>query len=162
MGDTPRYLEIDPPSEKPPTEYTYVERRAEIAKAIRQQGHPTGFNYAEIGRKYDVSREQIRRDFGRLSDYFADRIGDGAQEFSDLAYRKIAREHMANGDLEKARRALDSWNSWMFDSGVQEKEPDKQELTGGGGGPVEFAKLSPEEKHALDRDSTDDNDGREE
>lgn len=139
MVDTPDYLAIEPDAEKQPPEYSYVERRAEIAKAIRQQGHPTGFNYAQIGRKYDVSREQVRKDFERLKTYFREQIGEDAKATSDLGYRKIVREHLSNGDLEKARRALDSWNGWMFDSGVQEKAADKKELTGENGGPVEVA-----------------------
>lgn len=128
MVDDTDYLAIAPPTEKHPTEYTYTERRAEIARAIRQQGYPTGFNYAAIGRKYDVSREMIRRDFDRLKVYFRERIGDDAQTTSEVGYQKIIREHLDNGEYEKARRALDSWNGWLFDIGAQERTPDKLDV----------------------------------
>ncbi|WP_248908138.1 hypothetical protein [Halocatena marina] len=127
MGSDIDYGAVDPPPEKSPTEYSYVERRAEIAKLIEQQGHPHGFNKAELGRRYGVSRTQIRKDLDRLKDYYTDRLGIDAKVESELAYRKIVREHLDNGDYEKARRALDSWNGWLFDVGAQEKAPDKHE-----------------------------------
>ncbi len=127
MGSNIDYSTVDPPPKKPPTEYSYVERRAEILELIEQQGHPHGFNKSELGRRYDVSETQIRKDFERLKEYYQGQVGELAKVQSELAYRKIIREHLGNGDYEKARRALDSWNGWLFDIGAQEKTPDKHE-----------------------------------
>jgi len=124
------YSAIEPPEGKPPEEYTYNERRAEILQLIEQKGHPWGFNKSQLGRRYGVSCEQIRKDFDRLKDWYDDRIGDDAKQASDLAYRRIVQEHMDNGNYEKARRALDSWNGWLQDTGEQETEPDQLEHLG--------------------------------
>jgi len=124
------YSAIPIPNDKRPEEYTYNERRAEILQLIEQKGHPWGFNYSELGRRYGVSHKTVSKDFDLLADWYEDRIGDDAKQASDLAYRRIVQEHMDNGNYEKARRALDSWNGWLQDTGEQETEPDQLEHLG--------------------------------
>lgn len=124
------YSQITVPENTPPEEYHWTERRAEILQLIERKGHPWGFNKSQLGRRYDVSSQQIHDDFDRLKDWYDDRIGADAKTASDLAYRRIVQEHMDNGDFEKARRALDSWNGWLQDTGEQSKEPDQVELGG--------------------------------
>lgn len=119
------YSQIPVPDDKPAEDYSYNERRAEILQMIERKGHPWGFNYSQLGRRYGVSHETIRKDFARLKEWYQDRIGGDAKVSSDLAYRRIVQEHMDNGDYEKARRALDSWNGWLQDTGEQESEPEK-------------------------------------
>jgi hypothetical protein len=136
------YSQIEPPADKPPEEYHYTERRAEIFKLIEQKGHPWGFNKSQLGRRYGVSDQQIHKDFDRLKDWYGDRIGDDATQASDLAYRRIVQEHMDNGDYEKARRALDSWNGWLEARGYEDKEPDKHEVGGDG---IVFRLTDPDE-----------------
>jgi len=126
------YTEIPIPDDKPREEYSYNERRAEILKLIEQKGHPWGFNYSHLGRQYGVSHEQIRKDFKKLKDYYRNRVGDEAKETSELAYRKIVKAHLDNDEFDKARRALDSWNEWLQDTGHQETEPDKHKVEGNG------------------------------
>jgi len=125
------YTEIPIP-DKPRDEYTYNERRAEILKMIEEKGHPWGFNYSELGRRYGVSHKTISKDFDLLAEWYEDKIGSDAKQASDLAYRRIVQEHMDNGEYNKARKALDSWNGWLQDTGEQEKEPDKHEIDGEG------------------------------
>lgn len=119
------YSEIVVPEDQPPEEYTTYERRAEILQKIEEKGHPWGFNYSQLGRRYDYSHETIRKDFDRLKEWYQDRIGDDAKVSSELAYKRIVQEHMDNGEFNKARKALDSWNGWLQDTGEQEKEPDE-------------------------------------
>jgi len=125
------YTEIPIP-DKPREEYTYNERRAEILKMIEEKGHPWGFNYSQLGREYGVSHEMIRKDFKRLKEYYRNRVGSEAKETSELAYRRIVKGHMDNNEFDKARKALDSWNEWLQDTGHQEKEPDKVDVGGEG------------------------------
>jgi len=125
------YSAIPIPNDKPPEEYTYNERRAEILQLIERKGHPWGFNYSELGRRYGVSHKTISKDFDLLADWYEDKIGSDAKQASDLAYRRIVQEHMDNGDFEKARRALDSWNSWLEDRGFEDREADEVEITTG-------------------------------
>lgn len=132
------YSQVAIPEDAPPEEYHWTERRAEILQMIERRGHPWGFNKAQLGRRYGVSDQQIHDDFDRLKDWYQDRIGNDAKTSSDLAYRRIVQEHMDNGDYEKARRALDSWNGWLQDTGEQDCEPDRHEVSGEGGGPIEY------------------------
>jgi len=122
---TPNYTEVTLPDDKPKTEYSYVERRAAILRYIEQRGHPWGMNKSELGRRFGVSDAQIHKDLDRIKEWYSNRIGDDAKTASDLAYRRIVQEHMDNGDYEKARRALDSWNGWLQDTGEQDSEPEK-------------------------------------
>jgi DeoR/GlpR family transcriptional regulator of sugar metabolism len=122
------YSQIPIPDDKPPEDYTFNERRAEILQLIERKGHPWGFNYSQLGRRYGVSHNTIRKDFDRLKDWYGDKIGEDAKQASDLAYRRIVQEHMDNGDFEKARRALDSWNGWLEDRGFEDKEADEVEI----------------------------------
>lgn len=124
------YSAINIPEQKPPEEYSYNERRAEILQLIERKGHPWGFNKAELARRYGVSDVQVHKDFDRVKEWYEDHIGEDAKQASDLAYRRIVQEHMDNGDFEKARRALDSWNEWLEDRGFEEKEPEKIEHSG--------------------------------
>lgn len=121
-----------PVPNKDPEEYTYNERRAEILKLIEEKGHPWGFNYSELGRRYGYSHKTISNDFDVLKEWYKGRIGTDAKTTSDLAYTRIVQEHMDNGEYEKARRALDSWNEWLENRGVQDKEPDEVEHSGEG------------------------------
>jgi hypothetical protein len=67
-----------------------------------------------------------------LKEYYRNRVGSEAKETSELAYRRIVKGHMDNNEFDKARKALDSWNGWLQDTGHQEKEPDKHEIDGEG------------------------------
>lgn len=132
------YSSIPIPEDKPPEEYTFNERRAEILRMIERKGHPWGFNYSQLGRRYGVSHTTIRKDFDRLKEWYRDRIGEEADFSSEIAYKRIIQEHLDNGEMDKARKALDSWNTWLQDTGRQEKEPDKHEVQGEGGGPLQI------------------------
>jgi len=131
MGD-PQYHEITLPDEKPRSEYSYVERRAAILKIIEKRGHPWGLNKSQLGREFGVSDAQIHKDLDRLKEYYSNRIGEDAKASTEMAYKRIIQEHLDNNEFDKARKALDTWNSWLQDTGHQEKEPDKHEVDGSG------------------------------
>ncbi len=131
MGE-PDYRQVPLPDDKPRGDYSYVERRAAILRVIEKRGHPWGLNKTQLGREFGVSDAQIHKDLDRLKEWYSNRIGEDAEFSSELAYKKIVKEHMDNNELEKARKALDSWNGWLQDTGKQEKEPDKHEVEGSG------------------------------
>lgn len=122
------YSEVLVPEQTPPEDYSYTERRAEILELMERKGHPHGFNYSQLGRRYGVSDVQIRKDFATLKEYHRENLGSDAKTTSELAYNRIIQGHLDNGDLEKARKALDSWNDWLFDIGAQEKSPEKLDV----------------------------------
>jgi predicted DNA-binding transcriptional regulator YafY len=131
MGD-PQYHQVSIPDDKPRPEYSYVERRAAILRIIEKRGHPWGLNKSQLGREFGVSDAQIHKDLDRLKDYYSNRIGKEAKTTSELAYKRIIKDHLENDELTEARKALDSWNSWLQDTGHQEKEPDKVDVGGEG------------------------------
>ena len=131
MGD-PEYRDVPLPDDEPRSEYTYVERRAAILRIIEKRGHPWGLNKSQLGREFGVSDAQIHKDLDRLKDYYSNRIGNEAKVTSELAYKRIIQDHLENDELKEARKALDSWNAWLQDTGHQEKEPDKVDVGGEG------------------------------
>lgn len=128
MVEKPDYSEIVIPEGKDPKEYTYNERRAEILQLMERKGHPWGFNKSQLGRRYGVSSQQVANDFDRVKTWYRENIGSDSLEASDMAYRQIVQTHMDNGDMEKARRALDSWNTWLEDREFEEKAPERHEI----------------------------------
>jgi len=143
MSD-PDYRQVALPDDKPREEYSYVERRAAILRIIEKRGHPWGLNKSQLGREFGVSDAQIHKDLDRLKDWYSNQIGQDAEFSSELAYKKIIQEHMSNGQLEKARKALDSWNGWLQDTGKQDTEPEQVEHSGDVG-----VGLSDDDRRAL-------------
>jgi hypothetical protein len=142
MGE-PDYTQVTLPDDKARTEYSYVERRAALLKIIEKRGHPWGLNKTELGRQFGVSDAQIHKDLDRIKEYYSNRIGKDAEFSSELAYKRIIKEHLDNGELKEARQALDSWNEWLQDTGRQETEPDELQVGGGG---IEFNFTEPSEE----------------
>jgi hypothetical protein len=64
----PDYDSVDTPDE-PRTEWSYVERRAELLQLIREAGHPRALNQTRLADRYGVSQQQISKDFDRLAEY---------------------------------------------------------------------------------------------
>jgi transposase-like protein len=128
----PNYHEVTLPDDKPRDEYSYTERRAAILKVIEQRGHPWGLNKSQLARQFGVSDVQIHKDLDRIKEYYSNRIGSDAKSATEIAYKRILQEQLDNDELDKARRTLDSWNSWLQDTGHQEKEPDKHDMQGEG------------------------------
>ncbi|AFH23109.1 hypothetical protein OSG_eHPD7_00185 [environmental Halophage eHP-D7] len=128
----PNYHEVTLPDDKPRDEYSYTERRAAILKVIEQRGHPWGLNKSQLARQFGVSDVQIHKDLDRIKEYYSNRIGTDAKSATEIAYKRILQEQLDNDELDKARRTLDSWNSWLQDTGHQEKEPDKHDVQGEG------------------------------
>jgi transposase-like protein len=126
------YKQISIPDDTPQDEYNYNQRRAAILQLIEERGHPWGLNKSELARQFGVSDTQIHKDLDRLKDYYSNLIGEHAKEATEIAYRRILQEQMNEGEYEKARRTLDSWNGWLQDTGHQEKEPDQHEVDGSG------------------------------
>jgi len=128
----PNYHEVTLPDDKSRDEYSYTERRAAILKVIEQRGHPWGLNKSQLARQFGVSDVQIHKDLDRIKEYYSNRIGTDAKSATEIAYKRILQEQLDNDELDKARRTLDSWNSWLQDTGHQEKEPDKHDVQGEG------------------------------
>lgn len=69
----PDYASISIPS-KPPTEFHYTRRRAEILQQVLDVGHPAALNQSELAERYGVSQQQISKDLDRLDEYIREHI----------------------------------------------------------------------------------------
>jgi hypothetical protein len=130
MSDEIDYGAVEVPSDKHPTEYTYVERRAEILSLIQRAGHPRAVTQTELAKRYDTSQSNISKDFDRLRDYIRDRVGDDAQMVSSLVYNRAIQDLLEQGDPYKAAKVVKMRDEWLFDIGELERQPDRVELSG--------------------------------
>ncbi|AAM88768.1 hypothetical protein PhiCh1p96 [Natrialba phage PhiCh1] len=130
MSDDIEYGAIDIPEEKHPTEYSYVERRAEILSLIERAGHPRAITQTELAKRYDTSQSNISKDFDRLRDYVHDRVGDDAKVVSELVYNRAIQDLLDEGDAYKAAKVVKMRDEWLFDLGELERAPDRVDVAG--------------------------------
>ena len=71
-SNEPDYSAVDLPS-KDRTAYSYVERRAELLQLVEEVGDPAALNQTELADRYDVTQQQISKDFVRLAGHIHDR-----------------------------------------------------------------------------------------
>jgi len=133
MGDEPNYRAVNVPEDKPPSEYSYVERRAETLQLIEEAGHPRAISQTRLADRYDVSQGQISQDIDRLRTHIVENIDETTVDsITETVYQKSVQELMSNGEYKDAVKAVESWNDWLMDRGKVEKEPDKHEVEGNG------------------------------
>lgn len=132
------YATLPVPSEKPPEEYTWPERRSEIYNLIEEAGHPRnlGRTQEQLGKRYGVSQRQISDDIQAIRDYEAESVGDDVRANTSFVCEKAVRELMDGGEYKKAAELQMSYFEWLQEAGAEKKVPDKQELTGEDGGPL--------------------------
>ena len=123
MSDDIDYGAIDVPDGKHPTEYTYVERRAEILSLIERAGHPRAITQTELADRYGTSQSNISKDFDRLRNYIRDRVGEDAQMVSHLVYNRAVQDLIEQGNPYKAAKVVKMRDDWLFDIGAAEREP---------------------------------------
>lgn len=122
------YKDIDIPSGKDPAEYTYHERRSELLRFIIEAGHPDMISRKKFAERYDVNPSTITRDIQALRDEIHDDLSKDAEMISSVIYRKAIREKADQGNWMEAAELLESWNEWLFNTGQQEKAPERMEM----------------------------------
>lgn len=102
-------------SSKPPTEYHFTERRAELLRIVREKGSPRAVDQDELADRYRVSQQQISKDLDRLGSYISEVLGDRRLlETHSVVTRAI--DEMLEADDWRAKKAagdlaldLDEW-----------------------------------------------------
>jgi len=112
-GDHIDYRSIDVPEDKPPEEYSYAERRAEILRRIEDVGHPGLVNGAELGRRYDVARQSIYNDFDVLGEYVADTVGERVDLKINAVFNKAIRGLLQQKEYRKAAKTAAEFGEWV-------------------------------------------------
>jgi hypothetical protein len=130
MGNQRDYYHVEVPQQKPPEDYEWWERRAEILNLILERGSPHGVKQQRLAERYDVSKGQISQDMDRLRSHVEDHLGRRAKMTTRALYGKTIEKLR---DEDKYREAFDvamEWNNWLQDIGKQETEPEKHEISG--------------------------------
>jgi hypothetical protein len=123
------YRAVNVPEQKPPEEYSYVERRAETLQLIEEAGHPRAISQTRLADRYGVSQGQISQDIDRLRTYITENIDETTVDaITETVFQKSIRELVEQGDYKDAVKAVESWNDWLMDRGKVEQEPDKHEV----------------------------------
>lgn len=152
MSDQPNYRRLSPPPEKDPTEYTYVERRAELYDLIDQQGGYRNLDRSQrdLGERYGVVHRTIQKDIERILEWEKEHLGEHTESELSLVqgrgiqdYITAAKEYRDNGQYEKAAECMaeayelaSDHLADLQDVGAKTKAPDKHEHSTEDGNPL--------------------------
>jgi len=122
------YRAIEISEDKPPDEYHWTERRAEILELIEQAGHPGAISPTRLARRYGVSKGQISQDKDRLQEYIAGRLNEQRVDaITATVFEKVIKELIDNDEYRKAAKTAADWQDWLADRGHVGREPDRLE-----------------------------------
>lgn len=111
-SNQPDYAAITP-SGKPPTEYSYTERRAELLQQIEDLGHPSALNQTELADRYDVSQQQISKDLDRLDEYIRGRLGRRRDLEIGSVLKRCMTGALEEGNWNDARKAATAYDEYL-------------------------------------------------
>jgi predicted RNase H-like nuclease (RuvC/YqgF family) len=139
MTEHPDYESIEVPDRKRPTEYTCHEKRAEIVRLWKESTDPyTEISPTTLSERYGNVKSTLHDDIEIVKKHLRERIGTDDELKSDLGFDRSIRNLEEQGKWFKAAKVRKLKWEWLQASGHKEKQPDKTELTGEGGGAVEF------------------------
>lgn len=147
--DTPNYPAINPPDDKRPGEYSYVERRAEIYRLIEEAGHPHNLERSQqdLADRYDVSQRMISKDIERLRQFEAEHNSERTKSVTSWLAEKAVMNAIQEDDYETALNIQMRYNSFLFDIGDLEKEATAISIEGDAGDAyMEMLRQAHEEK----------------
>jgi predicted XRE-type DNA-binding protein len=124
------YTSVDIPADKPPEEYHYTERRAELLELIEQAGSPARMNQSDLAERYGVTQSQISKDLDRLGEFVGDALGQRATLSTRALHRRVITDLLETDDWRATKAAWDvqqEWNDWLADVGAQDREPEQHE-----------------------------------
>jgi len=133
MSDNdPNYRAITPPADKKRTEYSYVERRAELYDMLERAGHYRNLERStrQLGDRFGVSHTQIRKDIQRIMKWKAEHLGDHVDAELETLKTKAVQDALENGDAAKAYDIISKHLQNLQSLGVVNKEPEQLEHSG--------------------------------
>lgn len=111
-SNQPPYDAVEIPT-KPPTEFTYVERRADILQQIYDVGHPSALNQTELAERYGVSQQQISKDFDRLDEYLRESISGRRDLTIRPVYERAITGLLENEEYYKAAQVTKMLDDYL-------------------------------------------------
>ena len=115
-SNQPDYSAVDLPS-KDPTEYSYVERRAELLQRVKEAGEPSVLNQTELADTFGVSQQQISKDLDRLATHVRDRMIDRDRRafVVENVVRRSIRGLLDDEEYRKAAQTAMDYDDWIHD-----------------------------------------------
>ncbi|AFH22532.1 hypothetical protein OSG_eHP29_00040 [environmental Halophage eHP-29] len=128
------YREINPPTDKAKTNYTPAERRAELFDMIESAGHYRNLqkSYRQLGDRYGVSHEQIRKDIVSVLEWKEKHLAPHAKAELETLKTKAVQELLDEQEYAKAYKIMSTHYDNLQSMGEEEKEPDKHDVQGEG------------------------------
>lgn len=117
------------PDGKPPEEYTWAERRAEILRMVKAKGSPYALKKTDLADHYGVAPSTITKDFYRLAEYVDEYIGRHSKITARSAMEKAVKELQDEGEWSAAFNVAMQWNRWLQSIGEQERVPASVDIT---------------------------------
>jgi len=111
-SNEPDYSAVNIPT-KPPTEYSYVERRAELLQLVEQRGHPSALNQNELADRYGVSQQQISKDLDRLDEFIRSRLTHRRDLKLQSALDRALRGALEDEEWDAVRRIAESYDEYL-------------------------------------------------
>jgi DNA-binding transcriptional regulator YdaS (Cro superfamily) len=133
------YATLPIPDDTPPEEYKWPQRRSEIYNLIEEAGHPRNLERTQeqLATRYGVAQPQISDDIQAIREYEAETVGDDVRATTGFVCEKSVRELLSAGEYKAAADLQMAYFSWLQEAGEEPKVPDRQEVTGEGGGPIQ-------------------------
>lgn len=138
----PDYFSLPLPKDKPLDKYRSTERRAYMAKAMVEAGHPKNipWTYAQMAEMFGIkSTSTIFDDMERVIKSYKEYHGRHLEQTTGLFYEKSITELTKvafEGDrpnfqaIKLVNELLQAQWDWMFKAGMKEKAPDKVQHQG--------------------------------
>jgi len=113
-SNQPDYSAVELPS-KDRTEYTYVERRAELLQLVEEAGHPRELNQTQLADRYGVTQQQISKDFDRLAAHVRARFDDREHRafMVDSVVNRAVRGLLEEEEYRKAAKTAMEYDEWI-------------------------------------------------
>lgn len=108
----PDYASVEIPT-KPPSEYSYVERRADILQQVRDLGHPRELNQSEVAERFGISQQQVSRDLDRLGEYVKEELPARSHLTTDSVVQRALRGLVADEEWHKAGKMAMEWHEFV-------------------------------------------------
>lgn len=115
-SNQPDYSAVDLPS-KDPTDFSYVERRAELLQRVKEAGEPSVLNQTELADTFGVSQQQISKDLDRLATHVRDRMIDRDRRafVVENVVRRSIRGLLNEEEYRKAAQTAMDYDDWIHD-----------------------------------------------
>lgn len=117
----PDYAAIEVPTDTPPSELHYTQRRAELYQIVMAAGDPTAVSQAQLADRFEVNQSTISRDLDRLDEYLRQNATGRRDLDAHAVYRRCRRGLLENEEYLNAAK-VQKWYEEFRDSRVSTLE----------------------------------------